>query len=225
MDETLKIKAMFDSIANRYDFLNHLLSFGQDYYWRYAMFKELLPLKKNSIICDLGTGTGDSAFMLTKRGYNVTGVDLSLDMLKLAKKKHYKGKFFPISGSAYTLPFKDETFDAITCSFGIRNMHITELALKEIFRVVKKGGKAVFLEFSLPKGTFLKIYSFYMKFIVPNLARFFSKKDAYEYLWDSINKFPKPDKFEDMLLEAGFNIVSQKALSFGTVYIHKAFKL
>jgi len=225
MEESFQIKAMFDNIARKYDFLNHLLSFGQDYYWRYAMLKELLPLKKNSTVCDLATGTGDSAFVLTKRGYNVTGVDLSLDMLKIAKKKHNKGKFFPISGSAYTLPFKDETFDAITCSFGIRNMHVTELALKEIFRVIKVGGKAVFLEFSLPEGTFLKIYRLYMQFLVPNLARFFSKKDAYVYLWDSIKKFPDPDRFADMLLKAGFNSVSQKALSFKTVYIHKAFKL
>jgi demethylmenaquinone methyltransferase/2-methoxy-6-polyprenyl-1,4-benzoquinol methylase len=225
MNESFQIKAMFDSIARRYDFLNHLLSLGQDYYWRYAMLKELMPLKKNSIICDLATGTGDSALVLTRRGFNVIGVDLSLDMLKIAKKKHIKGKFFPINGSAYTLPFKDETFDAITCAFGIRNMHVTKVALKEVFRVIKRGGKVVFLEFSLPEGFFLKVYRLYMKFFVPNLARVFSKKDAYEYLWDSIYKFPKPDVFEDMLLEAGFHSVSQKGLSFGTVYIHKAFKL
>lgn len=225
MQESMQIKAMFDSIALRYDFLNHLLSLGLDFYWRNIMAEELLPLKKGSLICDLATGTGDSAKVLLKKDYKIVGVDLSLDMLKISKKKLNKYGFFSLCGSAYALPFKDETFDALTCAFGIRNMHATDLALTEIFRVIKKGGKVVFLEFSIPNRIFLPVYKIYMKYLMPNIAKLFSKKEAYIYLWDSINNFPKPEKFADFLLSAGFKGVVQKSLSFGTVYVHKAFKI
>lgn len=224
MQESLQIKAMFDNIAGKYDFLNHLLSLGQDFYWRNAMVKALYPLKKNSLICDLATGTGDSAKVIIKKGFHVIGVDLSLKMLKKSKEKLSHLTFIPLCGSGYELPFKEETFDAITCAFGIRNMHSIDSALKEISRVLKKGGKAIFLEFSSPSNFFRPIYTFYMRYILPNIAGMFSKKDAYEYLWESINNFPAPDKFADLLIRSGFNGVEQTALSFGTVYIHKAFK-
>lgn len=225
MQESLQIKAMFDNIANKYDFLNHFLSLGQDFYWRKAMVKALYPVKKNSLICDLATGTGDSAKEIIKRGFKVVGVDLSSAMLSISKKKLYDKPFLPLCGSGYALPFKNDTFDAITCAFGIRNMHSIDLALKEIYRVLKKGGKAVFLEFSTPTNFFKPVYSFYMRYILPNLAGVFSKKDAYEYLWESISSFPLPDKFADILIQSGFSSIEQTSLSFGTVYIHKAYKL
>lgn len=224
MQESLQIKAMFDNIANKYDFLNHLLSLGQDFYWRKEMARALYPLEKNSLVCDLATGTGDSAKEIVKRGFKVIGVDLSSTMLNISKKKLYHKPFIPLCGSSYELPFKDGTFDAITCAFGIRNMYLIEMALKEIRRVLKKGGKAVFLEFTIPNNSIKQIYAFYMKYILPNIAGIFSEKSAYEYLWESINNFPAANKFADILIQAGFNGVEQIPLSFGTVYIHKAHK-
>jgi len=224
MQESLQIKAMFDNIANKYDFLNHLLSLGQDFYWRKEMLKALYPLEKSSIVCDLATGTGDSAKVIIKKGFNVFGVDLSPKMLQISKRKLSNFSFYPLCGSGYQLPFKDETFDAVTCAFGIRNMHSIDMALTEIFRVLKKGGKSVFLEFSVPSNIFKAIYAFYMKYILPNIAAMFSEKQAYEYLWESICSFPEPDEFANILIKAGFVGVEQTSLSLGTVYIHKAFK-
>ena len=224
MQESHNIKAMFDNIANKYDFLNHLLSLGLDFCWRKELLNALYPLDIKSIICDLATGTGDSAKVIIKKGFKVVGVDLSLKMIKISKKKLSKKSFFPLCGSGYQLPFKDETFDAVTCAFGIRNMHSIDKALIEIFRILKKGGKAVILEFSLPSGAFKIFYSFYMKYILPNIAALFSEKEAYEYLWNSICNFPSTDEFSDLLIKTGFLGIEQKSMSFGTVYIHKAYK-
>ncbi|MCX7769760.1 MAG: ubiquinone/menaquinone biosynthesis methyltransferase [Proteobacteria bacterium] len=224
MQESLQIKAMFDNIASKYDFLNHLLSLGQDFYWRSVMARELYPLRENSLVCDLATGTGDSAKVIAKRGFKVIGVDLSTKMLDISRKKLSNLPFIPSVGSAYELPFKDESFDAITCSFGIRNMHSYDIALKEIRRILKKGGKAIFLEFTIPQNFIKPAYEFYMKYILPNIAGLFSKKDAYEYLYDSIKNFPDPDRFANMLIDAGFVGVKQIPLSFGTVFVHKAFR-
>lgn len=225
MEETFKIKALFDNIAEKYDFLNHLLSFFQDFYWRHVMAEELYPLQNNGLICDLATGTGDSALVILKKGFHVIGVDISLEMLSRTGKKIGKKRFSPLCASAYTLPFKDDTFDALTCAFGIRNMHATDMALSEIYRIIKKGGKAIFLEFSMPEGFFLHLYRFYLCKIMPNIARFFSNKEAYDYLWSSIETFPKPKKFEELLFNAGFKAVIQKSMSFKCVYLHKAYKI
>ncbi|GAB4435784.1 MAG: bifunctional demethylmenaquinone methyltransferase/2-methoxy-6-polyprenyl-1,4-benzoquinol methylase UbiE [bacterium] len=223
MKETKTIKEMFDNIVGSYDFLNHTLSFFQDYYWRYQMFRELLPLKEG-LVMDLATGTGDSAKGVLKRGCKVLGVDLSFKMLYKTKKKLKGENFIPLTASGYELPFKSDTFSAITCAFGIRNMHDTVNALKEIRRVLKKGGKVVFLEFCMPEGVFKHPYRLYLKRIMPLMASLFSRKEAYDYLYHSIENFPKPDEFSDLLMSAGFNGYKRKPLSFGTVYIHRAHK-
>ncbi len=221
---TSKIKDMFDNIVGSYDFLNHSLSFFQDYYWRYRMTKELNPLK-DRLIMDLAAGTGDSSIGIIKRGGKSIAVDLSYKMLLKAKKKITHKNFCALQASVYDLPFLDETFDGLCCAFGIRNMHERERALKEIYRVLKSGSYAIFLEFSNPQGFIKPLYSLYLKYIMPNLASLFSKRSAYVYLRKSIEEFPLPENFLDEILSAGFDGCEFYSLSWGTVYIHKAYKL
>ncbi len=224
MKSTSKIKEMFDHIVGRYDFLNHTLSFYQDYYWRYRMTGELMPVK-NKLIMDLAAGTGDSSIGIIKRGAEVIGVDISYNMLYRSKKKLAHKKYTAIQASVYDLPFKDASFDAVCCAFGIRNMHIRDQALREIFRVLKKNGEAVFLEFSMPKGIFKPVYRFYLKYVMTNIASLFSERDAYVYLRESIENFPEPERFSENILNAGFSACEYYPLSFGTVCIHKAYKI
>uniref|UniRef100_A0A7C4AIJ1 Demethylmenaquinone methyltransferase n=1 Tax=Thermodesulfovibrio aggregans TaxID=86166 RepID=A0A7C4AIJ1_9BACT len=223
MKETDTIKSMFDRIVRRYDFLNHLLSFGQDILWRRKM-AEVTVDKRTKIVLDLATGTADSAIALLKKGVKVVGVDISFEMLKAGSKK-IKNKcknaiFFPFVASGYRLPFKDKSFDAVTCAFGIRNMHETEYAVKEIYRVIKNGGKIVVLEFSLPEGVFRKLYLLYLKKLVPFIASVFSVRSAYEYLGSSIEGFYKPHEFVKLLNDCGFKNIKTIPLSNSCVYIY-----
>ncbi len=213
--------SMFDEIAKRYDFLNHLLSFGQDYYWRSVMTCEL-GARRGERMLDLATGTGDSSIGLLKQGANVIGLDLSFNMLKVAQMKIAQSGFAVMQGSAYEMPFRDASFDGLTCSFGIRNMHETPRALAEIFRVVKPGGRVVMLEFSMPYGWFRPLYRFYIRKAIPAVAALFSERSAYEYLGDSIENFYSPAAFRKLLEDAGFVDCRQIPLSLGTVYAHRA---
>lgn len=218
MKETKEIKSMFDKIVRRYDFLNHFLSFGQDILWRKKMADEAVD-DKTRVVLDLAAGTGDSSKALIKKGNKVIGVDISVEMLKVATKKLHKN-FILLCASAYQLPFRDQSFDAVTCAFGIRNMHETEKALREIKRVIKKGGKLLILEFSLPRGFFKKPYLVYLKKFTPFIASFFSVRSAYEYLGYSIEGFYKPSDFIKLLQECGFKNVKAISLSFGCVYLY-----
>ncbi|MCX7987911.1 MAG: bifunctional demethylmenaquinone methyltransferase/2-methoxy-6-polyprenyl-1,4-benzoquinol methylase UbiE, partial [Thermodesulfovibrio sp.] len=222
MKETHEIKSMFDKIVGRYDFLNRLLSFGQDIFWRKKMAKETLD-GKTRLVLDLATGTGDSARELLKESIKVIGVDISFEMLRIALKK-MENNFTSLSASAYQLPFRDDSFDAVTCAFGIRNMHDTEKALREINRVIKKGGKLIILEFSLPEGFLRKPYLFYLKKLVPIFASIFSVRYAYEYLGSSIEGFYKPLDFIKLLENCGFKNIKAFPLSFGAVYLYVAEK-
>jgi demethylmenaquinone methyltransferase / 2-methoxy-6-polyprenyl-1,4-benzoquinol methylase len=213
----------FGIIAGRYDFLNHLLSLGQDYYWRRTMVRELAPVE-GDLILDLATGTGDSAGAVVRRGVRVVGIDISLDMLRLANKKIRGDLYSVVSGSAYELPVKSGTFSGGTCAFGIRNMGKTAEALKEIYRVVKKGGHMVFLEFSMPEGIIRRPYGLYLRRVLPFVAGLFSNREAYVYLGDSIERFHRPDEFAKLILNAGFSRCEIKRLSMGCVLIHKAYK-
>ncbi|HMK56035.1 MAG TPA: ubiquinone/menaquinone biosynthesis methyltransferase [Dissulfurispiraceae bacterium] len=213
----------FDNIADRYDFLNHLLSLGQDFYWRAVMVKELNPSRGDRIL-DLATGTGDSAGAIAERGVDVVGVDISFNMLLKAKQKITGMHYQICSGSGYSLPFKTETFSGATCAFGIRNMHETQKALKEIHRVLRRGTKMVFLEFSMPRGIIRAPYGFYLGRILPFVAGIFSRKEAYDYLADSIEKFYTPDGFAELIVESGFSRCEKRSLSLGCVFIHVAYK-
>ncbi len=213
----------FDTIVERYDFLNHLLSAGQDFYWRRVMINKL-NARKGQRILDLATGTGDSARAIVEKGVAVIGVDISFNMIRRAKEKIPGTGYSVFAGSAYTIPFKDETFDGATCAFGIRNMHQTPAALKEICRVLKRGGKMVFLEFSMPGGLIRGPYRFYLNKVLPLVAGMFSERSAYDYLADSIEKFYTPDNFAGAILKAGFSRCEMIPLSLGCVYIHIAYK-
>lgn len=218
MKETEQIRSMFDRIVGRYDFLNRLLSLGQDILWRKKMAKEAVD-SNTKIVLDLAVGTGDSAKEVLKKGVKVIGVDISFEMLKIAKVK-LKGNLIPVVGSGYQLPFRDNTFDTVTCAFGIRNMHETKAALEEIVRVIRKGGKVVILEFSIPRNFFRTPYLFYLKKVVPLVASVFSVRSAYEYLGNSIEGFYKPEELANLLENVGFTDVKFYPLSLGTVYLH-----
>lgn len=217
------IASMFDNIAKHYDILNHLLSLGQDFYWRSVMTRELAA-KPGERILDLAAGTGDSSRGFLKHGAVVTGLDLSSNMLAIAQTKLAGMAFTAVQGSAYEMPFRDNSFDGATCAFGIRNMPDTARALGELFRVIRPGGRLVILEFSMPTGWFRSPYRLYLKTVIPAISCFLSDRSAYEYLGDSIEKFYTPSVFHDLLLAAGFGVVRQIPLSFGTVYAHYAEK-
>lgn len=231
MKEEKTIKTMFDRIVLRYDLLNHLLSFGQDILWRKKMAEEAVnnfnsrfKVQGSKIVLDLATGTADSAIAILKKRVKVVGVDISYEMLKAGNKK-IKNKFenclfYPIVASGYQLPFKNNSFDAVTCAFGIRNMHETKLALAEIYRILKNGGRIVILEFSLPENIFRKPYLFYLKKIIPAIASLFSVRSAYEYLGSSIERFYKPRDFVRLLEDSGFKNPKAIPLSYGCVYIY-----
>jgi demethylmenaquinone methyltransferase/2-methoxy-6-polyprenyl-1,4-benzoquinol methylase len=218
MKETQQIKLMFDNIVHRYDFLNRLLSFGQDIRWRKKMAKKTIN-HKTQMVLDLAVGTGDSTKALLKEKIKVIGADISFEMLKIAKKK-IQNNFTLLCASVYQLPFKDKTFDAVTCAFGIRNMHETENALKEIYRVIKEGGKIVILEFSLPSGFLRKPFLFYLKKVIPLIASLFSLRYAYEYLGFSIESLYKPDEFVKILKNCGFKNIKSSSLSLGITWLY-----
>jgi len=211
----------FDQIHARYDLLNHILSFGMDIHWRQRMWKELSVFLKSGIVLDLATGTGDSAKGLIDRGYKVVGLDLSFQMLRTAVKKIHSEHFHALASSGYSLPFRDSCFDGLTCAFGIRNMHNTKEALSEIHRVLKPGGLAVFLEFSMPKGPFSIPYRLYLRHILPNIAALLSSREAYRYLSDSIERFYDRETFCNMLTECGFAHCEFYDMSHGVVTIYK----
>ncbi len=182
---------------------------------------EELSIPKGGLVLDLATGTGDSAMGLIKRGYTVVGLDLSLQMLHSATKKLRSDHYHAIAGSGYYLPFRDSSFDGLTCAFGIRNLHDTKRALREIHRVLKPKGLAVFLEFSMPKGFFSVPYRLYLRHILPNIAGLLSSKEAYRYLSESIEGFYERETFCSMLLKCGFCDCKFNDITFGIVTIYK----
>jgi len=217
------MKDLFNAIDRKYDFLNHLFSLCLDYHWRKVMVEELLPLGGKTVL-DLATGTGDSARELVRRGFFVVGLDPSVNMVARARDKIRENNYVPLLGSGYMLPFRDGVFDGVTCAFGIRNMHETGAALREILRVLKTGGKAVFLEFSMPAGLIRTPYKLYLRCVIPAVASLVSRREAYEYLGASIQGFHLPGEFCRLILDAGFHSCELKPLSLGLVHIHKGLK-
>ncbi len=222
-----QVESMFDNIAGKYDFLNRFLSAGIDVRWRK---KALSQLKANAPkkLLDVATGTADvailaQAFLNTEQ---IIGIDISDGMMEVGRKKiHEAGlsKFITLqNGDSEDIQFADNTFDAVTVSFGVRNFQDLEKGLSEINRVLKPSGKLVVLEFSKPSHPIIKvIYSLYMKVITPNLGKIFSKnKQAYAYLDESIQKFPEGQKFIDVLERVGFKNNYSKKLSFGICSIY-----
>lgn len=235
------ISSMFDGIAPKYDSINHILSLNIDKLWRKKLGKFIQKstkhLSRTPEILDIACGTGDSSIALYKRGFNVTGVDISQQMLNIAIRKNEKLNHCKklqkqvclpkyIKSSAELLPFKDSSFDAITISFGIRNFNNREECLKQIFRVVKQDGTIGILEFAKPSNCVIRfIYNIYFNNILPFVGGIVSKdKSAYKYFTESVNEFPKFNDFCKELEDVGFKNVSYKKLSFGICVLYSGYK-
>lgn len=226
-----QVEQMFDNISGNYDGLNRVISLGSDIKWRKKVIKMVGETKPSSIL-DIATGTGDLAIQFAENtgAEKIVGLDLSDGMLSVAKKKvagkPLAQKIEFIQGDSEALPFKDNTFDAITVSFGIRNFENLEVGLSEIFRVLKKGGIFVVLETSVPaKFPFKQGYNLYSKNILPLVGKMFSNdKVAYKYLSESASTFPHGEKLNNILREIGFNNVENHPQTFGVATIYKATK-
>ncbi|NPD46161.1 MULTISPECIES: bifunctional demethylmenaquinone methyltransferase/2-methoxy-6-polyprenyl-1,4-benzoquinol methylase UbiE [unclassified Lentimicrobium] len=217
-----QVRNMFNSIAGKYDFLNHFLSMGIDIYWRNQLVKKL---KKNhpSQVLDIATGTGDLAITISKAlpQASIIGADISENMLEVGKQKVLKKKLSDRIkmelGDSEKLKYNDGFFDAVTVAFGVRNYEDLNKGLKEMNRVTKTNGSVYILEFSKPTAFPIKqIYNFYFSSILPLLGKSVSKDDAaYSYLPESVQKFPDGTHFLKHLSNAGYQDVKQVKLTFG----------
>jgi len=216
-----QVRLIFDNIAPRYDFLNHLLSFGVDHYWRRTALK-LSKVGSDSILLDVACGTGDVAIEAYKQGVrNIIGADFSHNMLGLFKlKKDWIGGKV-IQTAAEQMPFKDNSFTNITVAFGVRNFYDIKEGFKSFYRVLKLNGKATIIEFQMPENKIFKsLYKFYFKKILPFIGGIISKnKTAYQYLPDSVEEFDEKVLLVDLLKEAGFKSVTKYKLTFGIVQV------
>ncbi len=222
-----QVAGMFNDIAFRYDFLNRFLSAGIDIRWRKKAIKQLLAIKPKTIL-DVATGTADVAIMASGilNADKITGIDISDGMLELGRKKVEKlglgNKIELLNGDCETINFKNDSFEAVTVAFGVRNFENLEKGLSEILRVLKPGGKLVVLEFSKPQSPVVNaFYNFYMKIITPNVGKIFSKnRNAYQYLDESIQQFPQGKIFTDILNNLGYKNTYIKPLSLGICSIY-----
>lgn len=224
-----QVAGMFDRIAGRYDFLNHLLSMGIDKGWRKKAINTLREINPKKIL-DVATGTGDLAIAaLTLRPDHITGVDISEGMMEIGRKKlkdkNLDDKITLQYGDSEALPFETGTFDAITCAYGVRNFEHLEKGLEQMSRVLRTGGRIAILEFSRPKKFPVKqLYHFYFRYILPTLGKTVSKDaTAYTYLPESVAAFPEGAKFCTILEQCGFKEVKARPLTFGitTLYTGK----
>jgi demethylmenaquinone methyltransferase/2-methoxy-6-polyprenyl-1,4-benzoquinol methylase len=212
------VSAMFDQVAKNYDRTNDLLSFYQSRLWRRAVRKAVNPLAGQRIL-DVAAGTGTSSKALLVPGGEVVAADFSKGMIEQGKKQHPELLF--VFADAMKLPFQASEFDAVTISFGLRNVENYQTALKEFHRVLKPGGKLVVCEFSKVRGPIGLLYKFYLRFVLPIVARVFSSNpEAYTYLSESIEAWPSQKELEQNIRSAGFKNVSYKNLSLGVVALH-----
>lgn len=217
---------MFNEISGKYDFLNHFLSLGIDYSWR-RKFVKLLSFYKPRRILDVATGTGDLAFMICKLAPDqITGIDIAGNMLAIAREKAEQngtgGRVDFREGDSEHLDFADESFDAVTVAFGVRNFEDLEMGLSEMRRILKPGGVMMILEFSHPPAFPMKqLYGFYSRYLIPFFGKLISgNKRAYSYLPESVSAFPSGEKFLAILRRTGMANVSQHILSFGIATIY-----
>ena len=229
--KTKQVENMFDKIAFRYDFLNRFLSAGIDVGWRKKAIKQLLSLQPKKIL-DVATGTGD--FAIT--GYEILkpdkiiGIDISDGMLDIGRKKILKAGLQNhielLNGDSEAILFDDNSFDAVTVAFGVRNFEHLENGLSEIKRVLRPGGKLIVLECTKPSLPVIKqLYHFYMKFITPKIGKIIAKNnDAYQYLNDSVLQFPEKENFIHILNQSNYRNAFYKTLTLGICTIYCAEK-
>ena len=225
-----QVEQMFDGIAHRYDFLNRLLSFRIDVMWRNKVIRRLQPHQPKRIL-DVATGTADLAIALTKlHPSEIVGLDLSAQMLEMGQKKindkQLNSRITLVKGDSENLPFQDNSFDAITVAFGVRNFENLSKGLAEINRVLKPGGQFLILEFSKVKMfPFKQLYHFYFRYVTPFVPKLFSNDDkAYTYLPNSVEVFPEGEQMCVILQQAGFKQPQCTSLSLGIASIYQSSK-
>lgn len=222
-----QVAEMFDNIAGRYDFLNRFLSAGIDIRWRKKAIRQLAPIHPKTIL-DVATGTADMALLADQllQPDKIVGIDISEGMLDVGRQKiQQQGRSAVIEllkGDSEAINYPDNTFDAVMVAFGVRNFQDLERGLSEIRRVLKPGGRLVILEFSKPKTPVVKtIYQLYMKWITPGLGKLFSKnREAYQYLDESIRRFPEREKLVNVMNQTGYQQSIYKTLSLGICCIY-----
>lgn len=221
-----QVAGMFDRIAGRYDFLNHFLSMGIDKGWRKKAIRTLSSIQPKKIL-DVATGTGDLAIAaLVLQPEHITGVDISEGMMEIGRKKlAEKGlsdKITLLYGDSEALPFETQTFDAITCAYGVRNFEHLEKGMEQMSRVLRPGGRVAILEFSQPKKFPVKqLYRFYFRYILPFLGKRVSKDaTAYTYLPESVAAFPEGTAFCKIMERSGFVQVKARPLTFGITTLY-----
>ena len=226
-----QVEKMFDTISENYDGLNRVISFGTDIKWRKKVLATIIEHQPESIL-DIATGTGDLAVKFAEKtsATKIIGLDLSEGMLSIARKKvadtELKNKLEFIKGDSEALPFKDNMFDAITVSFGIRNFENLEKGLSEILRVLKPNGLFIILETSIPTNFIFKQgYKIHSKIVLPLIGKLFSKdKTAYNYLSESASVFPYGEELNNILRKIGFINVINNPQTFGVATIYTATK-
>jgi demethylmenaquinone methyltransferase/2-methoxy-6-polyprenyl-1,4-benzoquinol methylase len=225
------IGLMFDSIAWRYDFLNHFLSFGVDRYWRKKAIHIISETQNNPLIIDVATGTGDLAIEALKLSPSrIVGIDISEKMLEIGRRKvktrNLEDVIEFINCDSESICFEENTFDVAMAAFGVRNFSDPVKGLSEMRRVVRAGGLVVVLEFSKPDGfPFKNVYNFYFRNLLPLAGAVFSRHGkAYRYLNESVMNFPDNEEFNQMMISAGLSEVNQVRLTRGIASIYIGIK-
>ena len=231
-DKSNLVKKIFENVSGRYDLMNDFMSLGIHRVWKKSMLDWLAPRRGQSLI-DVAGGTGDIAFNFIKRaktGANATILDLTESMMIEGKKKTIdlpeESQINWVCGDAMRMPFSNSTFDVYTISFGIRNVTNISKTLSEAYRVLKPGGRLMILEFSSVNNDLISwIYDKYSFNIIPKLGEFVSNdRESYQYLVESIRKFPNQEKFSEMIINEGFRKVKYRDLTFGIAALHSAWK-
>lgn len=231
MPDPTAVNSMFARIARRYDIANRLLSGGMDVWWRRCLVKRVVRQEPHDVL-DLATGSGDVAFALSDRlraNTTIVGMDFCQPMLDQAEqKKHECGRFANVTfrpGDGLALPLADASFDAVTISFGLRNLADRNRGLREIRRVLRPNGCLYILEFSQPYRWFRPFYLFYLRKILPRVAGWVTgDRQAYDYLNESIESFPGRVALTEEIRAAGFSAVDARPMTFGIVALHAAKK-
>jgi demethylmenaquinone methyltransferase / 2-methoxy-6-polyprenyl-1,4-benzoquinol methylase len=225
-----QVAAMFGRIARWYDFLNHTLSLGLDIYWRWRLARVAVP-RPGGVVLDLAAGTMDVALALVRQypGIRVAAVDYTLPMLAQGKGKLTGGleeRIVPVQGDGRNLPLPDESMDAATIAFGIRNIRPRMAAHQEVLRCLKPGGRFCILEFGTGRRkVWGGLYNFYLDKVLPTVGRVFSgDRAAYRYLAETIREFPDERQLARELMDAGYARVFHVAMLSGIVYLHVAEK-